>query len=319
MNPLRSSPWLSRIFEASGVSPGSRCAARTGRLLALICLTTLISSSANATDLPVQGGPGGSYFRSDCSGDYVVGVYVRSGAWIDAVGLKCAPLLANEGRFKHPAWNKPYHGGEGGALQPAGICPSDRYVSGVKFGYTREGSDPLYVDYVELTCTPIARAEPPNKVCLQTGHGCWDDPPSKPGGVMAPFSGDPFSQSCPSGEAAIGLHGRSGRFVDGLGLICGPKPVATAAPKPKKALGKRKTSTATPEVPPTPNTTTCTVKIATDIFNAPHGVGKQPGFLREDTQGVVLIERQGSWHHVRWPTGEGWVYSGAGHESLECA
>jgi hypothetical protein len=279
----------------------------------VICFTALTSSSAIATDLAVQGGPGGKYFRTDCSGDYVVGVYVRSGAWIDAVGLKCAPFLPNESKFKHPAWNKAYHGGGGGAPQPEGICPSDRFVSGIKFGYTREGSDPRYVDYIELTCTPITGAEPPNKVCLQTGNGCWDDPPNKAGGVMAAFQADPFKQSCHAGEAAMGLHGRSGNFVDALGLICGPKPVAAAAPKKKKSLGKRKTSTETmPPAPPAPGPATSTVKDDVDVYDVPGGVGKIRGILRKNSV-VALVEpcRSDNWCHVEGtavPTGRGWVW-----------
>ena len=296
-------------MQKASTCPGSR----PGLRLTLIatCIAILISDPAQATDRQVQGGPGGAYFRSDCSGDYVVGVYVRSGAWIDAVGLKCAPLLVNERRFKHPAWNKPYHGGGGGAPQPDGVCPSDRYVSGIKFGYTREGSDPRYVDYIELTCTPVEGGEPPNQVCLQTGNGCWDNPPSEPGGVIASFQPSPFTQSCPSGEAATGLHGRSGRFVDALGLICGPKPVAAAAPKARKVLGKRKTPAGTTAPPPAPKQTT-KVKDDVDVYDMPGGTGNVRGILRKNSV-VALVEpcRSDNWCQVEGaavPAGSGWVW-----------
>jgi hypothetical protein len=31
------------------------------------------------------------------------------------------------------------------------------------------------------------------------------------------------SQKCPAFEVATGIHGRSGIYVDALGLICGPQ------------------------------------------------------------------------------------------------
>ena len=45
--------------------------------------------------------------------------YVRSGAWIDAIGLKCATFNRAQGKFEHPPYNRPYHGGNGGRLSAA--------------------------------------------------------------------------------------------------------------------------------------------------------------------------------------------------------
>jgi hypothetical protein len=37
--------------------------------------------------------------------------------------------------------------------------------------------------------------------------------------------------------------------------------------------------------------------------------------LEAQTEGVTLLEKQGTdWFHVKWPAGEGWVYSGPGYE-----
>ncbi len=196
------------------------------------CFALLWSAAVQATDAPVQGGPGGSDFRSDCSGDYVVGIYVKSGAWVDAIGLKCGTFDATSGRFKQPPWSKPYYGGTGGAGQQEGICPPDRYVSGIRFGFTRDGDRPKYLDFVELTCTPISfnNTSEPNKVCVQTGDGCWSFThtthfPPLPGEGLGVFI-IAAEQSCSGLEAATGIHGRSGIYVDALGLICGPKPAA---------------------------------------------------------------------------------------------
>ena len=59
------------------------------------------------------------------------------------------------------------------------------------------------------------------RVCLHTGDQCWDRHPS-PG----PYNGWglSFRIACPPGEAATGLIGRSGAYVDALGLKCEQKP-----------------------------------------------------------------------------------------------
>src|SRR5215213_4603381 len=118
--------------------------------LAMVFFAGLVPAAAQTVDGAAWGGSGGSAFRSDCSGDYVVGVYLRSGAWIDSIGLKCAAFDATQGKFKLPAWNKAYHGGAGGSPQEL-MCPgTDYYVSAIKVGFTRDGGAPKYADYVQL-------------------------------------------------------------------------------------------------------------------------------------------------------------------------
>src|SRR5262249_49982369 len=57
------------------------------------------------------------------------------------------------------------------------------------------------------------------RICLNTGNGCPDAHPARP-------SLKAVTQRCPDHEAGTGVHGRSGSFVDAIGLICGPKPAA---------------------------------------------------------------------------------------------
>ena len=77
-----------------------------------------------------------------------------------------------------------------------------------EFNLTAEASHP-FVNFIELTCTPIAGGTS-NTLCIQTGQGC-------------PAAGA-FVQTCPTGMSAIGIGGRTGTYVDALGLVCGPKP-----------------------------------------------------------------------------------------------
>jgi hypothetical protein len=267
-----------------------------------LLLSMLVGMPAHATDLPVEGGPGGGDFRSDCSGDFVAGFFLRSGSWVDAIGLKCASLDPATGKFSRPAWNKPYYGGNGGGPQES-VCPDDSYVSGIKFGYTGTGTDIHYVDYVEFVCTPVQGGLPHPGICLQTENGCWDINPDKPG--SGPFNRPPFEQSCPEGEAAIGIRGRYGSYVDALGLICGPKPefptTQSTQPKPVRHLGKARIVTALDDV---------------DIYDGPGGQFQVIGTMTAGQKAVFLQYNQDGWcklDHLEalggGPGVSGWVAS----------
>jgi hypothetical protein len=60
-----------------------------------------------------------------------------------------------------------------------------------------------------------------------------------------------------------------------------------------------------------------TVLLDVDVYNASGGNGPKTGTLAAGTQGVTLVERKDPWYHVKWPAGNGWVYSGPGYQSLK--
>jgi hypothetical protein len=280
----------------------SRAARKLILALALSLFTGLMATPGQATDLPVEGGPGGGYFRSDCvgTGGYVAGVYLRTGLWVDAIGLKCASFNAAQGKFDRPAWNMPYHGGNGGGPQE-GLCPDNSYVSAIMFNLNSLKT--LFLDFVELTCTPIAGGSE-TKVCLKTDSGCY---PSV-GYFMEGKTVYSPVQACPPGEAAVGIHGRSGAYVDALGLVCGPRPVvAVAAPKPIKKLGKAKPIKKLGKAKPT---TTATVVSDVDVYDLPGGVGTVIGMLQQGSTVPLLAACQDGWCNIQAgvPGGKGWVW-----------
>ena len=203
-------------------------------IVALVAFTLLGLGTLQARDLPVEGGRGGGAFRAECpGGQYLRGVSIRAGSWVDAIAALCAPDIPPDaflGKWKRG----PRHGGSGGSLVLRdAVCPPDHYVTGLKFGLT--GGDSQYIDWVAVQCLPIGRGGSSLDVCLQTGSGC-------------PHSGS--WQSCPNltgqPEWATGIHGRKGSFVDALGLICGASPAYLWAPKPAP------TSPPPPAPPPEP-------------------------------------------------------------------
>ena len=59
-----------------------------------------------------------------------------------------------------------------------------------------------------------------------------------------------------------------------------------------------------------------TVEIDTDVFDSPNG--NETGVVLEaGTKGVTLLQKDGDWYHVKWPAGQGWVWSGPGHLSIK--
>jgi hypothetical protein len=60
------------------------------------------------------------------------------------------------------------------------------------------------------------------------------------------------------------------------------------------------------------------VELSVDLYRKPGGKGKAIGTLEAGTGSVTLLEPcNGNWCHVKWPAGEGWVYSGPDYQSLQ--
>ncbi len=225
-------------------------------VLLLFAIFVGLPGVAEATILPIEGGSGGSYFRTDCAaGQYLVGFSVRAGAWIDAIAPLCAPYLSGTGTFGD--WKAlASRGGKGGS-------PEEKYCSGASIGalqftYTRDGDGrPQFVDDISFSCLDAGG----NKVggeCIDSGENCSS-------GSTWKFAFQEFD--CPDGELATGIQGRSGDSLDALGMICGPAPR-------KIVLGTAKPPNAPP---PPPNVLKGNGKVVT----LPGGIlpppAKQPG------------------------------------------
>ena len=324
--------------------------------LGLLALLLVAAAPAHATVRSVQGGPGGGPFSTDCGSEYVVGLYARAGHWIDAIGLKCGSF-GPDNKWKKPAGNRAYYGGSGGGLTPDKLCPTTSYISAIMYGFTRDGNDPKYLDYVQMTCTNLVTGAV-TRVCLETGGGCPIGREGRDDWLAGTTWIPAKDQNCPAGEAMTGLHGRHGAFVDAIGMICGPKPKLAAAPPPPpppcpegemRIKGKCQvppvisgTSTGTGGgfiqmfptcaegkiydkatnkcVAKTAEATTCAVEKPGAVYNSPGGNGQKTGELAAQTQGVILLKKDGAnWFQVKWPGGEGWMYSGPGYENaLKC-
>jgi len=194
------------------------------RLLAwvgLVSLAALTDEAAAQTYLPRLGGPGGGQFTDLCpAGMNLTGVELRAGDDVDAIRSVCAPSYGKTSigaQRVAPDW----HGGNGGRIEPLHCPPKAPIISGI--GIESEGVDTVIVNSISLFCGAAGVAQPTNV----NPSAVFEGPayvPSRPAFGVG-ISGDPAShhtyrQDCPAGQVAIGLHGRSGRWLDALGLVC---------------------------------------------------------------------------------------------------
>ncbi len=168
----------------------------------------LAAASANATVLQSKGGMGGVPFATVCPhGQYVVGFAARAGAWVDGVAPVCAPYLPAPGIFSggQPAT---FHGGAGGAAQTQ-LCSSGTVVVRLMLGIINDDLTEKYIDYITFECAGVEQQAGTETHCVATGEACLERDR-----IVA----------CPNGEVATGINGRSGEFLDAIGLMCGPAP-----------------------------------------------------------------------------------------------
>jgi hypothetical protein len=153
---------------------------------------------------PVLGGSGGDAFVRSCSDDEVmVGVRVRSDAWLDSIAPRCV-RVSNAGVWQGSVRTLAVAGGNGG-FPATRDCPRNFAVS----GFSGRGS--AFVDRLRLDCRPLVsqnalrRDSAPRQTALVGGRN---------GEAFGPFH-------CPGLLPVTGMHGQSGRYVDQLQLFCG--------------------------------------------------------------------------------------------------
>jgi len=181
---------------------------------------------------PVQGGPGGSPFKNACAQNaFLVGLTVRSGAWIDGITGECGILAPSMDRFFPGAPRFTASAGGSSGTERRVACSPNQYATGIKYGFTRDGNKPKYLDYVQLNCAPLRSTGNPTTLCLDSGgNGCWDKHPN-PG----PYNGFglAFESRCPPTTFPDALLGRAGNYVDALAIRCVLRPQPPGPPGPR--------------------------------------------------------------------------------------
>lgn len=235
--------------SAGGLTARDRC----GPGLLLLCLIFGAADDLRAAEefLPTMGGPGGGQFIAPCpAGQNLHGFELRAGDDVDAIRPVCvtstganeisAPVLTTDsglvpgagslgGVFPQvaPGW----YGGPGGGIQRV-LCPAATPLV-FKMEVISDSRDPI-VSSIHLYCgAAIARVPTNNPSAIFDTAG------------IAEFM-NRESQSCPSSSVAVGVHGRSGIYLDALGLICDAARIVAASIPPAPAPPRVTITTAAP-------------------------------------------------------------------------
>jgi hypothetical protein len=205
------------------------------------------ATSASAQDYTsLVGGSGGGQFDHPCPANQnLAGVELRVADDVDAIHPVCVSsysatyrsdpvLTTGSGLVDTTTLTPGWHGGPGGHII-ALICPQNvPIVRGMDIEI--EGENTLIVNAIALYCGS-ASAQPGGNIPSVSFKG----PEAKVGKpVFGGFKNGAVTMGirCPASEVAIGIHGRSGIWLDALGLICGPARIDTSR-KPPVSLGSR--------------------------------------------------------------------------------
>jgi hypothetical protein len=180
---------------------------------------SFITPSEATTDLADVGGVGGSPFRAMCPyGTFLSGIAGRAGAFVDRLQLVCAQVLGSPFRL------------DIGTVQPGTIglsrgghtfdkeCPRGYGIRGTHWFMTR--SDRPFLSHFDFDCASYEHpTDPTVRIALNTStdEGC----PAV--SFICKFGVGLDWTFCPGDQFAVGLYGRSGDFVDRIGLVCGPR------------------------------------------------------------------------------------------------
>lgn len=231
--------------------------------LVLLGLAASLASGAKAESyLPKIGGSGGSQFNARCpTGNNLTGFELRVGDDVDAIRAVCVvsygpreistpPLTTGSGLVEihksalgslnevAPGW----HGGPGGRIERL-FCPARTPIV-IGVDVQTEGVDTRIVNSIWLYCGEAALRQ-----TLQEHPSAVFEGPAyvaSAGWLGMGVGGDSGmartqSQRCPTGEVAVGISGRSGVWLDALGLICDTPNLDNSRPPPK-VLGRAKPS-----------------------------------------------------------------------------
>ena len=179
---------------------------------ALLCFAL----SARAQPLPPIGGPGGSPFIARCpQGQHLNGFELRAANDVDAIRPICVTAYGPSD-VGPPVPGGIWFGGDGGSPRQL-VCPSDMPIV-IKMVVDYGGIDTKIVYNIYLWCGTATATQTltefPNAVFGASRQS-----------VHLP------AQACPAGLVAVGINGRSGIWLDALGLICGA-PQLSAKPTP---------------------------------------------------------------------------------------
>src|SRR5260370_6422379 len=214
----------------------------------------MLREAADATLPPIGGGGGGQFMARCPQGQLLAGFELRTGDDVDAIRPLCVTVYGPaDGGPIEPYPSK--FGGDGGGVRQL-VCPQEAPIMIAMYvGWA--GQNTHVVKNIHLFCGAAAINQNPSQFPDAVFDGPKDTP-AKPNVFYDANPGHGYrTTQCPDGFVPVGINGRSGIWLDAVGLICGalrltPKPPPPPPPKEVvKALGRVKVPPgATPTGPP---------------------------------------------------------------------
>ena len=218
----------------SPATGGWRCRHVT---LAVAMSVAALSGQAWADEyLQPIGGGGGGQFQARCRGsELLAGFELRAGDDVDAIRPLC--VTAYGSRETSAASENAWHGGDGGGPAHV-ICPRHTPIVTGMFVHA-EGMDTLVVNNIHLFCSLAVDPQVDRSPAVAFDAPAYQNESWFRYGAI---SSD--TQRCPPGQAAVGVHGRSGLWLDAIGLICATPRLAV------KSIGRADPGSPAPSRPP---------------------------------------------------------------------
>ncbi len=215
---------MTRSWMSSGV-----------RIGAVLIFAMLCRVAGAQSYLPILGGPGGGSFEEQCgAGQNLLGFELRTGDDVDAIRPVCAATYA-ESQVAAPvvgvsAQDGSWRGGPGGGQRHVLLCPDHNpIVLGMEV--YAEGADTVIVNSIALYC---GNAVSGAQTVSSYPSAVFEAPQYKmKGGFLQGADPTPHTEGddrCPMGQVGIGMHGRSGNWLDAVGLICDVRRIASLPP-----------------------------------------------------------------------------------------
>jgi len=178
-------------------------------------------AAKSETFLNPLGGPGGSPFSRQCPpGEALHGFELRAADDVDAIRPICFRTGGPGESISPGMYAGEWHGGPGGRIGRVN-CPANQGISAVAgMSVASEGRTEV-VNEIHLFCASVSTDtfQPSTPASIFKG-------PRYQGNVSPDrLTYNQQSQQCPDGEIAVGVHGRTGVWVDAIGLICATPPV----------------------------------------------------------------------------------------------
>jgi hypothetical protein len=166
--------------------------------------------AAAAKNFDAFGGRGDAHADVKCPDhQFLVGLTVKVGDWVDQMSITCAPLDSNGATGPHSPGKDQKggtaFGGTGGGQPKETTCAPDEVIMGVGLLMTPQNRQ---VRLFRFNCASMKK---PTRHDLDIGNTTHGAPSNQ-------------RQDCPADEAVTGIKINYGHHVNAIGLMCGRRP-----------------------------------------------------------------------------------------------